>query len=404
MVQWRGFDTGGVEQIWDDTLIVEVLAVFHLFQPFDRGNGSAEFYDRLEELFPEITWREYDVHKSFRPIFRRANPWVKLGLITPESIGATVTQVGEEVLSATKSLQEVYIEAVKIFVEGDGITRSFAEMCKCAIALPNEIFSLEDVEFAFSNNADSTIASYLQQLDKRRVDKQLFPQGSRRTRVLRRFMSSLVSAGALMEVTGGWKLASVIIATEIVGQNQQVEQFQGISTFTGSRTVFITNVKTISPGARPIRTISAAGSSKLDPAQRALLLERAHSEHERIVEICADFIRSKGGNPIEDLNSFDVGCHAHPSVIFEVKSITQTNCISQLRKAIAQLPEYRWRHRMNFENDTYLVIALNTDPRAFVDDDFLTYITNDRNILITWPVQNLLFEISGRSLEDVLNL
>ena len=396
MAFWNGFDSGGVEQIWDDALIVQVLEVFQKNEPFDRSDEEAPFYDQLEQMFPDITWRERDYRNSFRPIFRRANPWVKLGLITPGTKNAELTTLGLEVLSGEKTLRDVYIEATSIFVENDGITRTFAIMCQAALQLPDEVFSLEDVEYAVSQDPDYTAASLIVALQKRRVIAQRFSHGSRRPRVLRRIMNSLVSAGALLEVPFGWKLASSEIAAEISGSSNSTEESEKpVVIF--QKGIFAPNVKEIAPGVRPLRTISASFVARIDPIQRALLLERAHSEHERIVEKCADLIRSLGGKPIEDLNSFDVACSEHIKIIFEAKSITRTNCFSQLRKAVSQLPEYRWRHRHKFDDRTRLVIALNADPTPWVDADFLNYITEDRGISIIWLIGGHFVDRLGQS-------
>lgn len=397
---WQGFDSGGVEQLWADEVIIGGLAILHEHEPFDRSDEKATFFDDLEEAFPEFTWRERDALGSFRPIFRRANPWVKLGLTSPESKSASLTALGLEVLSGEKTLQDVYIEATKVFEESDG-TRSFAKMCQCALLLPDEVFSLEDVEFAVSRAIAETTEGYRAAIDTRRADDQRFPQNSRRTRALKRMMNSLVSAGAMMKVATGWKLSSTKIAQEILGSAVQSESVDSIVVI-GVKAAFVPNIKTITPGSRPTRSISPSLAAKVDPIQRALLLERAHSAHETVVEKCADLIRELGGTPVEDLNSFDVACYTKPSVIFEAKSITPSNCYSQLRKAISQLPEYRWRHREVFTDDTALVIALNVDPREWLDGDFLDYIVKDRGISIIWPIDNVLIDSHGRAYREVL--
>jgi hypothetical protein len=64
--------------------------------------------------------------------------------------------------------------------------------------------------------------------------------------------------------------------------------------------------------------------------------------------------------------------------IFEMKSVTASNEVSQIRKAVSQLYEYRFLHGLK---DAQLVIVLNREPReAWVID----YLVGDRSILICW--------------------
>jgi hypothetical protein len=62
--------------------------------------------------------------------------------------------------------------------------------------------------------------------------------------------------------------------------------------------------------------------------------------------------------------------------IFEMKSIGPSNEVSQIRKAISQLYEYRFLHGLK---DAQLVIVLSCKPKeAWVVD----YLLEDRSILI----------------------
>ena len=74
------------------------------------------------------------------------------------------------------------------------------------------------------------------------------------------------------------------------------------------------------------------------------------------------------------------------SFIFEVKSNNNRNVLSQIRKAIAQLYEYRYRSELP---QAYLCIVLQQKPpQEWVID----YLLNDREILVCWLVDDVRLE------------
>jgi hypothetical protein len=135
-----------------------------------------------------------------------------------------------------------------------------------------------------------------------------------------------------------------------------------------------------------------------------LLLEKANSTHEGLVERVADQIRNLGGTPLEDPNSFDVAVKDIGQCILEVKSINSGNVVSQIRKAVAQLPEYRWRHRRDFNEDAILVIVTSDDPTGYIDGDYLEFLVNDRKLQLAWEQGGELQCHDGQPLSDILTL
>ena len=131
------------------------------------------------------------------------------------------------------------------------------------------------------------------------------------------------------------------------------------------------------------------------------MLEKANSIHELLVEQCAKVLSGIGLIPVEDPNTFDLAV-VDQQLLVEVKSIHQSNAISQLRKAIAQLPEYRWRHKETFSESTTMVIITNENPALYVDADFLKYLAEDRGIKLFWQQSAFLVDASGKHLEDLL--
>ena len=415
MADWTGLDPGGTEQLWDPDLLIGCLKIFKENEPFSRGDPRSPIYDDLEELYPDVTWRNFDQQKSFRPVFRKTNPWVKLNLISDETKDAYVTPLGDELLSGEKSLSEVFTEATKNHREPDG-TPSYQVLCEFFLALPNETLTLEDVAFAVENLYLSGAYTAEEALKEVREKKLTFPTGSRQIRRLRSFMNCLVTAGAIQTTESGWILLSPKTASEIA--NTEFDESQVPSTEPPpTPEVLIRKIPQIS--RRPqtttyvrkaigtqsrskVSSVAPSGKS-YDPVSRALLLEKANSIHERLLVMCADVIRDLRFTPLEDPNSFDVACE-EVKVIIEVKSINSVNAVSQFRKAIAQLPEYRWRHRDAFDESTRLIVVVNEDPKPHLDDEFLAFINHDRLIQIFWDKDGTLSDKNGVTLKEALAL
>ncbi len=245
--------------------------------------------------------------------------------------------------------------------------------------MPDHVFTLEDIEYAVSE-IDCDL-SQLESAVRSVRDKNLrvTDEGNRR-RKLRSFMTALTNSGAFAPAANGWvlndKRAAVEIANALLEPSLSAigEEDKQANTELGSA------VREIGIGLRKVPKISSAAFSKMNPVRRALLLEKAHSEHERIIELAAAEIRRAGGVPYEDFASFDVACDTPKKLLIEAKHIHKSNVVSQLRKAIIQLPEYRWRHGARFGSKTVQITALSSDPRPIVGADYLNFIEEDRNV------------------------
>lgn len=415
MADWTGLDPGGTEQLWDPELLIECLKLFKHHEPFSRGDPESPLYPDLEDRFPEVTWRSFDKQNSFRPVFRKTNPWVKLNLITDETSDAHVTPLGDELLSGEKSLAEIFIDATKNHFEPDG-TASYRVLCEFWLSVPQERLTLEDVAFAVEDLYLSGVYTPEAALTAVRSKRLTFVGASRQPRRLRAFMNCLVSAGAIQTSVSGWTLFKPSVAREIAdvdrydphdSSEQLAREEAGSSAYrlhTQRKPQATTySRKELGTHSRSrVSSVVPTGKS-YDPINRALLLEKANSIHERLIVMCANEIRSLGFTPLEDANSFDVAC-AETRTIIEVKSINSANAVSQFRKAIAQLPEYRWRHRDAFDHLTRLIVVVNQDPRDYLDDDFFEFILNDRSIEIFWDCDGVLRNRETLSLKDALAL
>jgi len=402
MSGWKGLDPGGTEQLWEPEVLYDMLLVLKTHEPFSRNDPKSAIYTDLQEQYPQITWHNTNADGSFRPIFRKANPLIRLGLTTPEAENGTVTNLGNDFLSGIVSVQEIFSLAAKNHREPDG-TPSMSLMCASALEIPDIIFRLEDIEFGISDDYDPTKKNAADILNRVRREKIEFPENSGvRKRRLRNFMGALVTANAFISVENGWKLKNFGVAKEIASElySESTPSIGEVKDIV-KKGKFNSIIKELS--GEEYKSISVNASSKAgDPEKRALLLERANNIHQSIVQALSKIILEIGLKPTEGVNSFDVGIIGDSEAIIEVKSITQKNCTSQLRKAVAQLPEYRWRHRDIYSERVHLIIALNDDPRQFIDQDYYEYLTTDRNLLLIWQQDDSFVGSDGRTFQEIL--
>jgi hypothetical protein len=404
---WNGLDTGGVEHLWEDSRLLAVLEVLNRHQPFAYGDIESPIFDDLKEFDPNTTWIDTDKNEGVRSIFRRANPLMKLGLISGNAQSANLTQTGLDILQRDMSLSSLYQAVARGFVDLGG-SRSFADMARAVILFPNHEFTIPDIEFAvaISNGTKADLSDRLNQLRQNSVR---FPTNSRRPRILQRFLKTLVSANVLVETQVGWKLASEKAAKFVMGANHapDAQTFAEIDamaqpSITRNKSAF--SVVEIAKGKRPIPSFGANAFTQMDNSQRALLLERAHDAHEALVELCADDVRKSGGTPIEGSDSFDVGCFDKFKLLIEAKYVNSRNVISQLRKATAQLPEYQWRHQTDLGPDAKQIIAVSENPIPLAGTDYLKYVREDRKLEIIWQSSSGLINPDGQSLPEILAL
>lgn len=115
--------------------------------------------------------------------------------------------------------------------------------------------------------------------------------------------------------------------------------------------------------------------------------ERANDAHRNLINITASKINQKGiqpkFNPIIDL----AAKFENNDYIFEMKSITDSNARSQIRKGISQLYEYSYVQ--NLPNaKLVLVIEKNLPSNVSWMHD---YLESDRNIMLVWDGNDDLF-------------
>lgn len=399
MTHWMGLDSGGTEQLWEPDVLIDILRVMKDHEPFSRGQPGSPIFDDLRLLHPDITWGEFRADGSFNPIFRRANPIVKLGLSSPETENATITELGLEVLSGNIDLPDVFAIAASEHTEQDG-AKSMSQMCLAGLQLPNHNFSDAEIEFGVSK-AFVPDAGQLAEVIRNVRAQNLRVSSTSRKRRIRSFMNALVHSGAFAATQNGWVL-------------RDEEQARKIAQTTAGTTAKVVTEAAKAKGKTKRSTFAKAEtenrqrvsfdlskSGKADPVQTAIALERSSQLHEDIVASLGKELIQLDFDIFEDPDSFDLAIFRECSAIFEVKTVTQKNVVTQIRKAVVQLEEYRWKHLDQFEASPQLFIAISHNPISFLDENYFDFIERDRQMKIIWP-EPVFVDRQGTELPELL--
>lgn len=123
--------------------------------------------------------------------------------------------------------------------------------------------------------------------------------------------------------------------------------------------------------------------------------ERANQIHAKLINAKSAFLHDKGFLP-QDTKHIDLFSDTeNGSVLYEMKSVqdSQRNVLSQIRKAIAQLYEYRYLYKMPADR---LCIVTNLEISA--ENEWLSdYLIKERGIAYVWTKDFISFECSADS-------
>jgi hypothetical protein len=130
---------------------------------------------------------------------------------------------------------------------------------------------------------------------------------------------------------------------------------------------------------RQTKKLLDTGSSRIVVSSFALeKITKANEEHERCLRQLQRHLHELG-YVTEENRSVDLYCRLKSGpAIFEVKSIHEVNEISQVRSAIGQLYEYRYRESIV---DASLWLVFSRKPTT---DWLVAYLEVDRNIRVLW--------------------
>ncbi len=124
-----------------------------------------------------------------------------------------------------------------------------------------------------------------------------------------------------------------------------------------------------------------------DPELTKIRRQRANLSHKILLEKLHDYLESQGVTPLENEHiDLFAKLPSKDKFIFEVKSITTNNLLSQTRKGVSQLYEYRYRYQDIIGYDVNLFLVYPQEP---TDIPWLQeYLCNDRHIGVIWFDEN----------------
>jgi len=102
-----------------------------------------------------------------------------------------------------------------------------------------------------------------------------------------------------------------------------------------------------------------------------------------ILQQLEEYLESLGCDPVEN-DHIDLFAQipGNGKYLFEVKSISDDNLLSQTRKGVSQLYEYRYRYQDQIGYDVSLCLVLPKRPEEI--DWLEDYLCKDRQIGIIW--------------------
>ncbi len=141
---------------------------------------------------------------------------------------------------------------------------------------------------------------------------------------------------------------------------------------------------------RPVDFSKTSGEQKnnkkviyTDPELTKIKRQRANLSHKVLLEKLHNYLESRGATPFEN-EHIDMFAElpSKDKYVFEVKSITVNNLLSQTRKGVSQLYEYRYRYQNVIGYDVNLFLVYPQEP--IVIPWLQEYLCTDRQIGIIW--------------------
>jgi hypothetical protein len=122
-------------------------------------------------------------------------------------------------------------------------------------------------------------------------------------------------------------------------------------------------------------------------------LDHANDTHRELVRILANYLNAYG-HRVETNQFIDAFTRLKSGpAIFEAKSISDQNELSQIHHGLSQLYEYRFRHQLD---DASLWLLLSCEPN---EKWLIGYLENDRKVHLLWVKNG---RLAGPSLETLL--
>lgn len=146
-------------------------------------------------------------------------------------------------------------------------------------------------------------------------------------------------------------------------------------------------------------TIFSTIRTQVDPEVTRIKRQKSNLNHKMILQQLEDYLESLGCDPLEN-DHIDLFAQVpnNGKYLFEVKSTSEDNLLSQTRKGVSQLYEYRFRYQGQIGYDVSLCLVLPKKPDEI--DWLEDYLCVDRGIGVIWFNEDgqLSFPLQGQHL------
>jgi hypothetical protein len=124
-----------------------------------------------------------------------------------------------------------------------------------------------------------------------------------------------------------------------------------------------------------------------DPEITRIKRQRANLIHKVLLEKLHAYLERRGAKPYEN-EHIDLFAQlpSNEKYVFEVKSLNGDNLLSQTRKGVSQLYEYRYRYQQVIGYDVKLCLVFPYEPTSI--PWLQEYLCKDREIAVIWFVDN----------------
>ena len=120
-----------------------------------------------------------------------------------------------------------------------------------------------------------------------------------------------------------------------------------------------------------------------DPEITRIKRQRSNLSHKLILQQLDEYLKGLGAEPFEN-EHIDLFAQipSDGKYLFEIKSVIGDNLLSQTRKGLSQLYEYRFRYKSEIGIDTKLCLVLPNEPTSI--NWLQEYLCVDRQIAVIW--------------------
>jgi hypothetical protein len=120
-----------------------------------------------------------------------------------------------------------------------------------------------------------------------------------------------------------------------------------------------------------------------DPEVTRIKRQRSNLQHKILTQKMDEHLRKIGAVPYENEHiDLLAKIPKDGTFLFEVKSVSSENLLSQTRKGLSQLYEYHYRYKTDLESDVTLCLIYPHEPNEI--EWLQEYLCNDRGVAICW--------------------